>query len=429
MPNRDPVFLPADILLPGEETDLSRWAVLACDQFTSQPDYWQKADTLVADAPSTLRITLPEVYLEEPDIDGRIAAIHLAMADYRAGVLSRQVPGFVYLERQTSTGVRQGLVGCVDLEAYSYQPDTAPRIRPSEGTLVERIPPRLAVRRGAVLESPHILMLIDDPDARVIEPLGSMKDQLTMLYDTQLMLGGGRLQGWAVQGEPEIFAVQAAIAALEDAERFRSCYGVGEDETPFALAVGDGNHSLATAKAAWEEMKPGLDEKMRKAHPARYCLVELINVQSPAVDIEPIHRVVFGAGDDIKTFAEKFAEEAGGKIVPDGQGEQAFTVLRAGRESTVSLLNPWRPLAAGAVDAILDSYLQSHPGARVDYVHGEDAVRQLVAGQDAVGILLPTLKKSDLFRGVALGGVLPRKTFSMGHATDKRYYMECRAIV
>ncbi len=290
---KNPVFTAADILLPGEGADMQKWAVMACDQFTSQPAYWDKVDKLVGSAPSTLRIILPEVYLEQPGVDGRISAIHAAMADYQKNVLGRAVKGFVYIERHISTGVRQGLVGCVDLEEYEYDRTKTPRIRPSENTVVERIPPRLAVRRGGVLESPHILMLIDDAGETVIEPLGKKKADLEKLYDVDLMLGGGRLEGWAVTSAADIEAIYAAIAALEDADTFNQKYGTKGETPPFPLAVGDGNHSLATAKASWEELKNHLPAPQLENHPARYCLVELENVQSPANAIEPIHRVVF----------------------------------------------------------------------------------------------------------------------------------------
>ena len=283
-----------DILLPAPQTDMGLWPALACDQFTSQPEYWQKAEALTQNAPSTLHITLPEAYLESPDVDGRIAAIHTAMADYRARVLTRGVHGFVYVERATQSGVRQGLVGAVDLEAYSYEKGSAPLVRPSENTIVERIPPRLAVRRGAPLETPHIMMLLDDAACGVVEPFAKKKAALEKLYDTELMLGGGHIAGWAVTDAADIAAVENAVAALGTQAAFDAKYPDAAGRPPLAVAVGDGNHSLATAKAHWEEIKAALPPAARQSHPARWCLVELVNVHSPALGIEPIHRAVFG---------------------------------------------------------------------------------------------------------------------------------------
>lgn len=424
----NPVFAAADILLPNNQTDVTKWAVMACDQFTSQPEYWEKVDEIVGGAPSTLRIILPEVYLEEPGVDTRIGAIHAAMADYQKNVLTRLVKGFIYIERHISTGVRQGLVGCVDLEEYEYDRSKTPRIRPSENTVVERIPPRLAVRRGGVLESPHILMLVDDAGGTVIEPLGKKKDSLEKVYDLDLMLGGGRLAGWAVTDPADIDAVYKAIAALEDEATFNKKYGTSGETPPFPLAVGDGNHSLATAKASWEELKSNLTPAELAGHPARYCLVELENVQSPANAIEPIHRVAFDVtGEDLAAAIDAFAAENGATV--GESGDQTFTVVTAQGKRQVGITGAPHPLTVGTVQGILEVLEKQKPVMRVDYIHGEDSVDELVAKGGAVGILLPPFNKADLFRGVALGGVLPKKTFSMGHAEEKRYYLECRTIL
>lgn len=422
-----PVFAPANILLPGKETDLQKWAVLACDQFTSQPEYWEKVDKAAGDAPSTLRLILPEVFLEEPGVDTRISAIHSAMAQYQKTVLTNVVKGFIYIEREISSGVRQGLVGCVDLEQYSYTKGATPRIRPSENTVVERIPPRLAVRRGGVLESPHILMLVDDADKTVIEPLGDKKAELQPVYDLELMLGGGCLRGWAVTDQADIDAVYAAISALEDPAAFDEKYNTQGKTPPFPLAVGDGNHSLATAKASWEELKNNLTPAQLENHPARYCLVELENVQSPANAIEPIHRVMFDVtGEDVLAAIDTFARENGAAVSADGA--QKFTLVYGGQKKEIGIDGATHPLTVGTVQDILAVLARQKPAMREDYIHGEDSVEEL-AGKGAVGILLPPFNKADLFRGVALGGVLPKKTFSMGHAEEKRYYLECRTIL
>lgn len=362
-------FIAADILLPAPQTDMGLWPALACDQFTSQPEYWQKAEALTQNAPSTLHITLPEAYLESPDVDGRIAAIHTAMADYRARVLTRGVHGFVYVERATQSGVRQGLVGAVDLEAYSYEKGSAPLVRPSENTIVERIPPRLAVRRGAPLETPHIMMLLDDAACGVVEPFAKKKAALEKLYDTELMLGGGHIAGWAVTDAADIAAVENAVAALGTQAAFDAKYPDAAGRPPLGRRRGDGNHSLATAKAHWEEIKAALPPAARQSHPARWCLVELVNVHSPALGIEPIHRAVFGVSHDgagRRVFVVRGAARRACRGMAGAQQTFCFvdeTCTGPGTAERVECLKnaPW-PLAVGTLDAFLTEFLAQRPG-------------------------------------------------------------------
>ena len=386
-----PCFVPADILLPAANISLDPWACIAVDQFTSQPEYWQRAEELAAGKPSTLHIVLPEAYLGTPQEEERMQTIRRTMQEYRKSVLTRRVHGFVYVERTQMDGtIRQGLVGAVDLEAYDYNPGSKPAIRPSEKTVVERIPPRLKVRRGAILETPHVMMLADDEKKTLIEPIGDHKDSLPLLYDGELMLGGG--------------------------------------EPPMVLAVGDGNHSLATAKAYWEELKKGLTPEQQQDHPARWCLAEVCNVHSPAIEIEPIHRVVFGVtAHELYKAIDEWDKTQGDETAPS---QQRFAIADQNGELLVALQNPPAPLTVGSVEAFLNDFLPSHPEAGVDYIHGSSTAMALASrpGQKAAAILLPDLAKADLFKGVVLGGVLPRKTFSMGHAEEKRYYNECRAI-
>ncbi len=422
-------FVRAEILLPGEGTPVGTWASLACDQFTSEPDYWRRAEALVKDTPSTLHITLPEAYLGRGEPAARVEAIHKTMAEYKKSVLTRRVDGFVYVERTTKSGVRAGLVGAVDLEAYSFTPGAACLVRPSERTVADRIPPRLAVRRGAPLETPHILMLADDPAQTVVERVGAKRDRLQKLYEGDLMLGGGHIAGWAVTQESFIDAIERAAAELGAQAAFDQKYPAAKGRAPFALAVGDGNHSLAAAKAYWEELKPTLSEARRAAHPARYCLAELVNVYDPALVFEPVHRAVFET--ELEDFVGAFTvwlKEGGASFCVAGEaGAQVFRILDDDEAQTLAVQNAPRPLAAGTLDAFLTYFCAAHPAARVDYIHGEASVRAL-AGQGAVGVLLPEFEKSGLFGGVALGGVLPKKTFSMGAAAEKRYYLECRAL-
>lgn len=424
-----PCFVAADILLPAAGTPLDPWACIAVDQFTSQPEYWQRAEELAQGKPSTLHIVLPEAYLGTPQEDARLESIRHTMEAYRAEVLTRQVHGYVYVERTQMDGsIRQGLVGAVDLEAYDYAPDTQPAIRPSESTVVERIPPRLKVRRGALLETPHVMMLADDPGKTLIEPIGLQKDKLPLLYDGELMLGGGHLRGWAVEDPSVIAQIDAALAALADPDAFARRWPAAAGQTPMVLAVGDGNHSLATAKAYWEELKPTLTEEERLHHPARWCLAEVCNVHSPAIEIEPIHRVVFGvSARELYEALDRWDQAQGHHTEPSSQ--RCKLADRQG-EIEVALQNPPAPLTVGSVEAFLEEWLPQHPQAHVDYIHGASTALALAArpGTPTTAILLPDFAKADLFRGVVLGGVLPRKTFSMGHAEEKRYYNECRVI-
>ena len=424
-----PCFVAADILLPAAGTPLDPWACIAVDQFTSQPEYWQRAEALAQGKPSTLHIVLPEAYLGTPQEADRLESIRHTMENYRAEVLTRQVHGYVYVERTQMDGsIRQGLVGAVDLEAYDYAPGTKPAIRPSESTVVERIPPRLKVRRGALLETPHVMMLADDSSKTLIEPIGLQKEKLPLLYDGELMLGGGHLRGWAVEDPVYIAQIDAALAALADQAAFDRRWPAAAGQTPMVLAVGDGNHSLATAKAYWEELKPTLTEEERQHHPARWCLAEVCNVHSPAIEIEPIHRVVFGvSAQELYEALDHWDQAQGRRTEPSAQ--RCKLADRQG-EIEVALQNPPAPLTVDSVEAFLEEWLPQHPQAHVDYIHGASTALSLAArpGTPTTAILLPDFAKADLFRGVVLGGVLPRKTFSMGHAEEKRYYNECRVI-
>ena len=422
-------FGPAHILLPDAGIPLAQWGCVACDQFTSDRDYWQRAAAAAGDGPSALELILPEVYLDDPDVPQRVERIHAAMRRAEQTALTRAVDGFIYVERTERSGrVRQGLVGRVDLEAYSYRRGALPAVRPSESTVESRIPPRIAVRRGATLETPHVMMLADDPGCTLIEPVAAQKARLRPVYEGELMLGGGHIAGWAVE-QPELIAqIEAALAALGSQEAFDAKYPAAQGKKPLTLAVGDGNHSLATAKAYWEELKPTLTPAQAACHPARWCLAEVCNVHAPAIEIEPIHRVVFGASFETVLLSLMIWSDSNMEgLAFGGALQQPFTLVGVHTESMLSFEDPCAALTVGTIDDFLEFYLEHHPEARVDYVHDEPAVRALCA-KGAVGFLLPPFAKSDLFKGVVLGGVLPRKTFSMGHAEEKRYYIECRRI-
>ncbi len=404
-----PCFLPADILLPDAAADFEKWAVVACDQFTSQPAYWQKAAQIVGDAPSTLNIVYPEVYLAEGD--ARIASIRQAMADYmRRGVLQTRVKnGFVLVRRVTESGERLGLVGRLDLEQYDFTPGTSAPVRATEGTILSRIPPRVRIREGAPIESPHVMMLLADAAMRLIEPLAQM--ELPKLYDTELMLGGGHISGFAVEGET------AARTAELIAWMQRESGG-------FFLAVGDGNHSLATAKACWEQIKPTLTEEQRASHPARFALCELVNLYSPALVFRPIHRVIFGADiDDLQSGFELYLRAHGMTLTEGGE----ITLVQNGERRGFAVSGRGERLPVDVLQKYLDQACGEKNGWSLDYVHGDEDAAGL-AQNGAAAALLGAMDKRALFPAIAAGGVLPRKTFSMGEATEKRYYMECRAI-
>lgn len=422
-------FSPAHILLPAPTIPLEQWACIACDQFTSDPAYWQRAADAAGEGPSTLHLILPEVFLGAADEAERIAAIHTAMDDYTRTALTRAVDGFVYVERVEQSGaVRQGLVGKIDLEAYSYARGARSAVRPSEMTVAERIPPRMAVRRDASLETPHIMMLADDPGCTLVEPIAAQKDRLEKLYEGDLMLGGGHITGWAVEDPALLEQIDAAVRALGTQQAFDAKYPEAKGQTPLTLAVGDGNHSLASAKAYWEELKPTLSPAERETHPARWCLAEVCNVHSPAIEIEPIHRVIFGAdcGAVLLSLITWSDGNMAGICFGDSK-QQAFTLAGPHVSNVLSFEEPTAPLTVGTIDEFIEYFLERHPGARVDYIHGADAANAL-RKQGGVAFLLPSLAKRDLFKGIVMGGVLPRKAFSMGHAEEKRYYLECRRI-
>lgn len=408
---------PARILLPAPSVPRETWACIACDQYTSEPEYWRKAFETAGDAPSALRLILPEVYLKESA--ARIPVIHDIMARYlREGLLTPAVdPGFILCERTVPSGTRLGLICAVDLEQYSFEKGSLPLVRPTEQTIASRLPPRLVIRRGAPVELTHIMVLIDDPDRTVLEPLQAKKDSLRKLYDFDLMMNGGHLKGWAVDQAADLEAVDSAMNRLLDA--------LGAD--PLLLAVGDGNHSLATAKAYWNELKENLSEAERENHPARFALCEIVNIHDEALLFEPIHRVV--TGTDAESLLADWQAYAAARGMTLGAAEgHSFTVVSAGGDTAVTVGNPEGAIPCETIQKFLDDFLARHPGAEIDYIHGEQSLRTLASAPGAVGFLLPEIDKKSFFSDVKKLGVLPRKTFSMGEADEKRFYMEAKEI-
>ena len=425
------------ILLPRAGADLSKWAVIACDQYTSQPEYWAETDRTVGSAPSTLRLTLPEVYLEETDVADRTDAIHRTMRRYLEDGTLRALPAGVILTERWSGGScpRRGIVLAVDLEAYEYTPGSTSLIRPTEKTVVERIPPRLKVRQGACMELPHIMILIDDPDRTIIEPLFAETDKLEKVYDTDLMQGGGHINGWFIPKGETTDRIEAGLEALCDRETFNRKYGCTDAQALLPYAVGDGNHSMATAKAYWEDIKAGLSAEEQQNHPARYALVEMVNIHDESLIIEPIHRILFDVdADGLLGGLTAFYQAQGCKAyvvdaAPADANIHAFPFCAADKSGVLVVENPKWAIPIATMQTGLDAYLETHPSARIDYIHGEDVVRTLGVEPGNLGFLLPDIAKNDLFRGVVFDGVLPRKTFSMGEAHEKRYYMEAKMIV
>ena len=417
-------FGPADILLP-QNCDLTKWAVVACDQYTSQPEYWQRVERFVGNAPSALHLILPESSLDGPSVETDIMDVTNTMSRYlREGVFRTCPHAMIYVERTLESGkVRRGLVGMVDLEAYNYEPGAATLVRATEGTVLSRIPPRVAVRKNASIELPHAMLLADDPEKTVIEPVAAAKGRLEKCYDFELMEHSGHLRGWLLD-ETEVDRVAAALRALADPAAFRARYGAG-DGSVLLFAVGDGNHSLATAKACYERQKSLTPPEEWETLPARYALVELVNLHDASLEFEPIHRVVFGV-DPQALLADLLAFYPGAF---QGAGEEGHILryVHAGGVGAVTAPHPQAQLPAATLQNFLDQWLSCHPG-RVDYIHGADVTRSLASQPGNIGFLLPAMGKEELFPTVIHDGVLPRKTFSMGEAQDKRFYLEARKI-
>lgn len=408
------IFKSTDILLPGN-VDMEKWAVIACDQFTSDRGYWQRVRKCAGDGPSTIHLILPEAELGSEKEAQAVASINAAMERYlQENIFVTYPDSYVYVERTLADGsVRPGLLGAVDLEGYNYNPGSDSPVRATEKTVLERIPPRQRVRKDAAIELPHVLMLCDDDQKTLIEPIAEIRDTLPLLYDFELMEQGGRIRGWLVQGAAaKAFDARfAAFAASVDA-KYADLNG------SVLLAVGDGNHSLATAKSCYEALKaanPGAD---LSNHPARYSLVELENIHDPSLVFAPIHRIITGVD------GKKLLADLGAVCAEDG-----FKVEWAiGQESgTVYLDKAKGELAVAVLQEFLDKWLAEN-GGEIDYIHGDEEVLALAKQENAIGFLLPPMEKHQLFRGVISGGALPRKTFSMGHAREKRYYLEGRKI-
>ena len=398
-------FLPVDILLPVR-ADMQDWSVIACDQFTSERDYWDRVRARTDEKLSTYHMILPEAYLGDVSPQDMAVSVNATMTRYlEDGVFETLTDSFVYVEREVSGGVRRGLVGALDLDAYDYSALSASPVRASERTVEERLPARVQIRENAPLELPHVMVLMDDPDRTVVEPLAQKTEGLRELYDFELMEGGGRIRGWQVNGE-DLKPVTAALERLAERE--------------IQLVIGDGNHSLAAAKELWKRLKPTLTPEEARRHPARYALVELNNVYDSGVVFEPIHRVVFDTdpGKLLEVLRTKLAHADGREIEYVLNGQKAGKLHIRGK-------------SFGGMIELLQGFLEEYAAmsdGEVDYIHDEASLLKLTEAPDSIGFLLPGMDKSELFRTVAGDGVFPKKSFSIGHARDKRYYLECRKI-
>ncbi len=411
----------ADILLPDFKlTDPYKWAVVACDQFTSEPEYWENAKNIVGDSPSTLNLILPEVYLSESET--RIPTINETMRTYISDSLNTHVNSMIFTERTQSDGsIRRGIVMAIDIESYDYNKGASSLIRATEATVVERIPPRVAIRRGASIELPHVMLLIDDPKKTVIEPLiGSNEGSIA--YDTDLMLDGGHIVGRFLS-DGEIDSVGKALDALISEEEIEKKYKK-KGLSPLLFAVGDGNHSLASAKAAYEEIKSFIGEEAAKTHPARYALVEVVNIHDSALKFEPIYRVMFNV--DAKKVVEELKAYTS-SLCGDAEPQKIEYVI-GNEKGELTVEHPEKQLPVATLQDFIDKYISNNKSTQVDYIHGEQSVLSLCKKENSIGFIFSGMTKDALFPTVMFDGALPRKTFSMGHAEDKRYYMECRRI-
>ncbi|MEG1686609.1 MAG: DUF1015 domain-containing protein [Angelakisella sp.] len=402
MKQYETLFCPGDILIP--KTDLTAWSVVACDQFTSDPDYWEQVRQQAEGHPSALHVIFPEAFLGKVDFDQTVADINATMERYLGDdIFTCCQNSMIYLERTLSSGaVRHGVVGLVDLECYDYAVGSTSPVRATEGTVLDRIPPRVRVRSGAALELPHVMLLVDDPRNTVMEQLAGETEQMRQLYQFPLMLGGGTSKGWLLT-DAQVARLTAAIAALPDPS----------EAHPLVLAVGDGNHSLATARACYQQAPTPQN---------RYAMVELCNLHDSSLVFEAIHRAVFGIDPHrfVKALHEYCATRKG-SCAP-----QTFTLVSPHGDHSITIAAPECNLTVGSVQQFLDGYCKEN-GGTVDYIHGEAEARGLVS-PNSLAILLPAMDKSELFPAVVKDGALPRKTFSMGEARDKRYYLECRKI-
>jgi len=419
-------FNRTDILLPKFSHDkdlMKKWSIVACDQYTSEPDYWNEVSKLVEDNYSALNLIIPEIYLNDADIDSRIKNANLNMNKYiDVGIFTEHKNTYIYVERTLKNGVKRlGIVGAVDLEEYDYQKGSQTKIRATEGTVLSRIPPRLKVRQDALIELPHIMMLIDDIDCDIIEYNEAIKSSFETVYDFDLAMDSGHITGYKMSKDA-CDLLDEKLHKLDSVDAFNKKYGVNM-EHPLIFAMGDGNHSLATAKTYYENLKKEIGEAAKES-PARFALCELVNLHDKSLEFEAIHRVVFNFDGNV--FLKALEEKYDISYADDAKG-QAFVYVYGGEKKKVTVLNPNEYLTVATVQNLLDELTKDND-SEIDYIHGEDVVCKLCENKSNFGIIFDAMKKTDLYKSVIMDGALPRKTFSMGEACDKRFYIEARKI-
>lgn len=420
-------FSRADILIPNFSNDsnkMQKWGIIACDQYTSEREYWEETSKLTDGSYSTLNMIVPEIYLNDDDIDLKIKSANLFMKKYMEdGIFTEHKDTYIFVERTLKNGVKRlGIVGKVDLEDYDFSPDSQTKIRATEGTVVSRIPPRLKVRCDALIELPHIMMLIDDKECNIIECNSEIKDTFEKIYDFDLLHSSGHITGYKMTNEAAD-AFEKKIKELDSIDKFNEKYGV-KKSSPLIFAMGDGNHSLATAKTYYENLKKEIGEEAAKSSPARYALCELVNLHDKSLEFEAIHRVIFNG--DGKKFLEELEKEYSIEYNSNAKG-QSFKIIFDNKVVKVTITNPKEYLTVASVQKMLDKYT-SYGESEIDYIHGEDVVYKLCENKSNFGIIFDAMDKEDLYKSVILDGALPRKTFSMGEASDKRFYIEARKI-
>ncbi len=423
-------------LIPKNKIDLQKWSVVACDQYTSQPEYWEEVERLVGLDPSAYHLILPEAYLGTTKESLHQKSIPAKMREYIDGHLFFSSEGLIYIEREINGENRAGLIAALDLEHYDFSKESRSLIRATEGTILDRIPPRVRIREQAMLEIPHVMVLIDDPDFSVIEPLKTQKHNLTKLYDFDLMTDGGHICGYLVDDQRIEINIAEAFRNLLFDDLQENQDGQPSAKSPLLFAVGDGNHSLATAKTIWQQMKANAPAH----HPARFAMVEIVNIHNPAINFEPIHRVLKGCEIDIWQAAVEYShnnldihhfqdfESMSSAVMADKDNAQTIGVFNQHIYSTIQFTPTLHTLAVGNIQLFLDDLQSKYTALEIDFIHGTDTIKSLGMQNNHTGIFLPVMMKKQLFNSVINDGPLPRKTFSMGEANEKRYYLESRLI-
>lgn len=427
------------ICMPNKQVDLRKWSVVACDQYTSERKYWKDVEKIVGDSPSTLNLIFPEVYLEDGDKDKKIESINAHMHEYiNEGILEELDEAFFLVHRHPEGAeARWGLIAAIDLEQYDFTEGSTSLIRATEGTILDRIPPRKLIRKDAPLELPHILVLLDDENQDIIESLAEEKDTMNKIYDFDLMKNGGHISAYLVNKDEHLEKIASGLKKLADPSAFKKKYGTDD---VLLFAMGDGNHSLATAKSCWEDIKKTHAAEDIMNHPARWALVEIENIHDEGLVFEPIHRVLFNAEKNkFEEYIDSYCDSA--HFIPCNDVKEIFELLQeqtntkqrigytdAGITGVYELHMPSAVIPAGTVQQAIDSYIAEDEKVSVDYIHGNDVTFSLGKKDHNIGIFLPAIDKKDFFRSIIKDGALPRKTFSMGEAHEKRFYIESRKI-